>query len=185
MNGPVLLLSGVPGTGKSSLAQAWLYTFARGLHLPVDTLRELVVSGIAHPSLSADPEATRQFALARRVAFLAAALYAREGFAVALDDVWWPHDPDDLNAELLGGLNVSRVFLTAPLATVLERNRTRTGKPFEPHLLEPIIRALHGSMNPADFAAAGWHVVGSEGKALAHTLETVVQLTQTADSAPS
>ncbi|GGR04878.1 AAA family ATPase [Deinococcus ruber] len=175
MKGAVLLLSGVPGTGKSSLAQAWLRTFPRGLHLPVDTLRELVVSGIAHPSLSADPEAARQFALARRVAFSAAALYAHAGFAVAIDDVIWPHDPDALSAELLGGLSVSRLFLTAQLETVLERNRTRTGKPFEPEMLEPIIRVLHASMNPADFAAAGWQIISSEGKALAHTLETVLK----------
>lgn len=178
MNAPVLVLSGVPGTGKSSLAHAWLRTFPRGLHLPVDTLRELVVSGIAHPSLSADPEATRQFALARRVAFGAAALYAREGFAVAIDDVYWPHDPDVLSAELLGGLSVMRVFLTAPLETVLERNRTRIGKPFEPHTLEPIIRALHASMNPADFAAAGWQVVSSEGRRLEETLKEVQQLSR-------
>jgi chloramphenicol 3-O-phosphotransferase len=177
VNGPVLILSGVPGTGKSSLARAWLQTFVRGLHLPVDDLRELVVSGIAHPSLTDDPEASRQFALARRVAFGAAGLYAREGFAVAIDDVLWPHDPDALNAELLEGLTVTQIFLTASLETLLRRNRERSGKPFVPETLEPIIRALHIALVPEAFGAAGWHLVETEALTVGHTLDRISALT--------
>ena len=171
------MLSGVPGTGKSSLAHAWLQTFPRGLHLSVDDLRELVVSGIAHPSLTDNPEAIRQFALARRVAFGAAGLYAREGFAVAIDDVLWPHDPDTLSVELLVGLSVTRIFLTAALETVLKRHRERSGKPFEPERLEPIIRGLYAALLPEAFGAAGWHIVGTEGLSVCQTLNCISMLT--------
>ncbi|WP_424949505.1 AAA family ATPase [Deinococcus sp.] len=176
MNGPILLLSGVPGTGKSSLARAWLQTFPRGLHLPIDDLRELVVSGLAHPSLTDNPQAIRQFALARRVAFTAARLYAREGFAVAIDDVLWPHAPDMPSADLLAGLNVTRVFLAAPLETVLRRNRERSGKPFEPEALEPIIRALYGAMLPEAFGVVGWHIVNTEGLNVFQALKLISTL---------
>ncbi|MGY2895827.1 phosphotransferase-like protein [Deinococcus sp. UYEF24] len=177
MNGPVLILSGVPGTGKSSLARAWLQTFVRGLHLPVDDLRELVVSGMAPPSLTHDPEANRQFVLARRMAFGAAGSYAREGFAVTIDDVLWPHDPDTLNAELLRGLTVTQIFLTASLETLLRRNRERSGKPFGYETLEPVIRALHTALVPEAYRAAGWHLVETEGLTVEQTLNRISALT--------
>lgn len=177
MAGPILLLSGVPGTGKSSLARSWLRSVPLGLHLPVDDLRELVVSGLAHPSLTGDPEATRQFTLARRSAFGTAGLYARAGFAVAIDDVLWPHDPDDLQTELLPGFPSVRVFLAAPLDTVLRRNRERTSKAFAPELLEPVIRHLHGALRPELFAAAGWHVLDTGGRTMAEALAELSALT--------
>ena len=56
----------------------------------MDDLRELVVSGLVHPSLDHAPEAARQFALARRAAAFHARLYDEAGFAVVIDDVLWP-----------------------------------------------------------------------------------------------
>ena len=46
---PIFLLSGTPGAGKSSVATALMQHFEFGLHIPVDDLREWVVSGLADP----------------------------------------------------------------------------------------------------------------------------------------
>ncbi len=179
MTAPILILSGVPGAGKSSVARAWLQTFPRGLHLPVDDLRELVVSGTAHPSLQPNPEVTRQFSLARQVAFGAAHLYAREGFAVALDDVLWPHDPDTFLG-VAAQLPVTRVLLRPSLEAALRRNRERTHKPFDTATLAPIIEGLHAGMSPAAFKAAGWRVLDSSDLTLE---ETVARLRAWTDEA--
>ncbi len=45
----IFLISGTPGSGKSSVARALMQRFKQGVHLPVDDLRKMVVSGIAHP----------------------------------------------------------------------------------------------------------------------------------------
>jgi hypothetical protein len=66
--------------------------FARGVHLPVDDLREMVVSGIAHPVPTWTEETTRQFGLARGNAVLMARRYSSVGFAVAIDDVFSHRD---------------------------------------------------------------------------------------------
>ena len=39
------LILGMPAAGKSTVARALMARFARGLHLPVDDLRNIVVSG--------------------------------------------------------------------------------------------------------------------------------------------
>jgi adenylylsulfate kinase-like enzyme len=45
----ILLLTGLPGAGKTSVATALLQRFPFGIHIPVDDVRKWVVSGIAHP----------------------------------------------------------------------------------------------------------------------------------------
>ena len=84
---PIFLLTGTPGSGKSSVARALLQRFEFGLHLPVDDLREFVVSGIAHPVPTLTQETGRQFRLARMGTAMTAKLYAANHFAVVIDDV--------------------------------------------------------------------------------------------------
>ncbi len=124
-------MSGCPGAGKSSVSRALLARFPFGLHLPVDDLRELVVSGIAHPSLEHRPEAVRQFALARQAAAHHARLYAEAGFTVAIDDVLWPQDAA-VFLKALEGMHVHRVFLAPawrPHRPGMRPERERTSMP--------------------------------------------------------
>ena len=46
---PLFLITGTPGVGKTETARALMRRFPFGLHIPVDDLREWVVSGISHP----------------------------------------------------------------------------------------------------------------------------------------
>ncbi len=164
------MLSGSPGAGKSSVARALLGHHALGLHLPVDDLREFVVSGLVGPALDHPPEAVRQFGLARRAAAFHARLYAEAGFAVAVDDVLWPADLEAM-AVHWAGLEVRPVFLNPSLAVTQARNAARTGKTFDPRVLEPMIAALHPAMPPADYLAAGWRVLDTSALDVAETVE--------------
>ena len=89
---PPFLISGTPGSGKTTAARSLMQRFPFGLHLPVDELREWVVSGISQPVPEFTEETGRQFRLARGAVAQVAALYADAGFAVAIDDV--VHEPD-------------------------------------------------------------------------------------------
>ncbi|GGM06451.1 AAA family ATPase [Deinococcus aerophilus] len=167
------MLSGSPGAGKSSVARALLGHVPHGLHLPVDDLRELVVSGRVGPSLDHPPEAVRQFGLARRAAAFHARLYAEAGFAVVVDDVLWPADLDTM-ALHWQGLEVRPVFLNPSLAVTQARNAARTGKTFDPRILEPMIAALYPTMPPADYLAAGWRVLNTSALSVEDTVEALL-----------
>jgi len=128
------------------------------VHIPVDHLREFVVSGFASPLDPWTSEATQQFALARRTAARMAAEYSDAGFAVVIDDVIWresaeQHFPD------LRGRPLRKVALLPALEVALARNRTRVGKSLDTCLLEPVIRDLHRRFAQSCRPEDGWTVL--------------------------
>jgi chloramphenicol 3-O-phosphotransferase len=172
---PVFLLTGTPGSGKSSVSRVLLQTFEFGLHLPVDDLREFVVSGIAHP-IPGTSETARQFRLARAAAVNSAKLYARQGFAVVIDDVIFPDDAAPLEAELAAEFRVHKILLRPRLEVALERNATRDNKYFETSVLVPVIRELYQNMNPEAYRSAGWHLIDSSEHDVRTTVNQILEL---------
>ncbi|MBB5233513.1 AAA family ATPase [Deinococcus budaensis] len=169
------MVSGSPGAGKSTVARALLQRFALGLHLPVDDLRDFVVSGHAPPRLDHPPEAARQFWLARTAAAHTARLYADAGFVVAVDDVLWPADLG-LFTPHWAGLDVRPVLLAPGLAVAHERNATRTTKAYDTRTLVPLIDALHPQMPPDAYREAGWAVVDSARLSAEETVDALLAL---------
>ncbi|MGW2299717.1 AAA family ATPase [Streptomyces sp. NPDC001809] len=82
-----VLLAGIPGSGKSTVAAALAARFARAAHIEVDGLQSLIVSGGHWPSPDGDPEADRQILLRARNACLLAGSFAAAGFLPVVDDV--------------------------------------------------------------------------------------------------
>lgn len=179
---PIFIVTGAPGAGKSSVAAALMRRFPRGLHLPVDDLREMVVSGIAHPVPEWTDETGRQFALARRAAARVARIYAEAGFAVAIDDVIGPAEARSLLVEPLADYPVRKILLRPSVAIALERNAARLNKQFDTAVLEGAIRFAHESADLAEFAAHDWRIVDSTELTLDETVDII--LAEDATSAP-
>jgi chloramphenicol 3-O-phosphotransferase len=123
----VLILTGPPSAGKSTVAQALAERYDRVAHVEVDVLRHFVTpTGYVHPW--GPPEAwQRQEALAVRNACVLAANFLAERLAVIIDDV--VIGADELKAYMEGltatGAALHYVRLLPSLAACLERNAGR------------------------------------------------------------
>ena len=177
LSSPVFLITGAPGSGKSTVAAALVRRFPIGLHIPVDDLREWVVSGIAHPVPAWTNETTRQFRLARQAAAQVAALYAAAGFAVAIDDVLFLGEAEAIFVASLAGFEVYKVILQPALDVALARNAERTNKNFDTSVLTEVTRSVHRALAGQDFAGSGWIVIDSSRLSVEDTVDEILRRT--------
>ncbi len=118
---PIFLIVGGPAVGKSTASRALAGTFPRGVHIPVDNLRDMVVSGQALPGPEWPDELVLQIRLARETAVGMALRYATEGFTVVIDDFI---DPNGLVE--YAGLHTVPTFHAAVLWASEEEMHRRT-----------------------------------------------------------
>ncbi len=146
----VILISGPPAAGKSTLARALAERDPLSIVIPVDAVREWVVGGLLMPFPEWTEATAEQYCLGEDAAADVARRYFGQGFTVYLDHCRLPHNIDQWVERSLGGLPVRKVALVPPLEVNLERNRSRTNKAFEPRLLDPIVTEVHEAYRAAD-----------------------------------
>jgi tRNA uridine 5-carbamoylmethylation protein Kti12 len=136
----VLILTGPPAAGKSTVAQALAERYDRVAHVRVDALRHFVTpTGYVHPW---GPPAAwqRQQRLAIRNACALALNFLEERFAVIVDDIVTTREEVDLYLGALepAGVRVHLVRLLPRLDVCKERNRVRAGERIPERRLEAV-----------------------------------------------
>jgi protein tyrosine phosphatase (PTP) superfamily phosphohydrolase (DUF442 family)/predicted kinase len=174
---PLFLITGTPGSGKTATASALMRRFPFGLHIPVDDLREWVVSGISQPVPEFTEETGRQFRLARGAAVQVATLYANAGFAVAIDDVIHDAETKTCFVDSLAPRTVLKVLLQPPLEVVLSRNANRTSKGFDTSVLADAIRGNHHSLGEQNRADLGWILIDNGELNVEQTVDAILETT--------
>ena len=169
------MITGTPGAGKSATAAALMRRFPFGLHIPVDDLREWVVSGIAQPVPEFTEETGRQFRLARGAAVQVAAIYTDAGFAVAIDDVVHEPDAEACFVAPLAPRTVYKVLLQPPLEVALARNAGRTNKDFDPSVLIEAVRGNHRSLSDVNCPEARWIVTDNGELSQEQTVDAILE----------
>ncbi len=135
--GLLLLFGGPAGGGKSTLAAAWCATRPRAVHIQLDRVRELIVSGRAEPQQGGALQ-SEQYELSVAACCSLARVFVEAGYDVAVDDVLPPPAFEAHWRPALDGLSWRTVIVVPSLEETLQRSHAR-GK----RVLEEIIRRQH------------------------------------------
>jgi cytidylate kinase len=84
---PIVLVTGIPASGKSTVAELLSRRFARGVHVKGDVFRRMVVAGREEMTAEPTEEAWAQLRLRYRLGAATAEAYHDEGFSVVVQDV--------------------------------------------------------------------------------------------------
>lgn len=166
---------GTPASGKSTVSKALMQRFLQGIHIPVDDLRHMVVSGLSDMAVLVPPATLEQVRLARETACSMARNYSDNEFAVAIDDFWYSDKPDEVYCQKIGQ-RITRVLLLPSLETTLQRlySRNPNEGSFK-KVLEPVIRQLHTEI--AAHPKTKWLVIDSSDLSVEATVDRILEET--------
>jgi hypothetical protein len=159
-SGAAYVVAGPPAVGKSTVARLLAGAATRGVHVPVDDLREMVVSGLVLPSPDWPAVLADQVAAAREVALTALTAYAVRGYTVVIDDFV---DPAGLREydDVVGSGAVTAVVLRpdpeAAIGRARQREVTAEGAAYITEGVR-MVSALLEDLLPR-LTTVGWHVV--------------------------
>jgi predicted kinase len=123
-----VLLSGLPGAGKSTVAAALARRWSRSVHLNGDEVGErFIVRGFVPPEGPPVDEAAAQLLLRRRHLCLLARSFETAGFRVIVDDVVVSPEILDLYRHLLDG-PLQFVQLTPDIEVLATRDAVETSR---------------------------------------------------------
>ncbi len=157
---PIVLLTGPPGGGKSTVGRLVAEAFERSVHIEADVVRESIVGGFIHPSPDMfGDEGVEQFALQREIVVQWALRKAEAGYVPVIDDAPIPPSGhfEQQYAPLLALPSTRPIILRADGDVVRARIRARSG-PFDEILVTAVDRAL-GFLDDLD--QERWHTVDS------------------------
>jgi predicted kinase len=173
-------LAGPPAVGKSTTARALAARFEKSIHIPVDDLRGMVVSGLVLPSGDWSSELVEQLTLARQTVVEMALIYHEAGYTVVIDDFWDPNSRLREYDRLFTEAYAHKIILLPNQAAAISRNIQRSHSDEGNEYIEAGIRLVYRHLDneAADLIKEGWQVVDTTDKIINDTVDHIMGLIQ-------
>ena len=139
MTAPLIILSGPPGSGKTTVGALLAQEFARSTHVLGDHFYRYIIGDWKDPTT---PESNDQNAIVVDISTQAACSYAHAGYTTILDGVYGPWWHDRMLA-ITQDCELHYVVLRADLATSLDRAVNRSDEPAP----EAVVRTMHAQFD--------------------------------------
>jgi predicted kinase len=175
---PIYLIVGPPAVGKSTTSRRLSARFSKSIHIPVDDLRMMVVSGLLLPDVVWSEDLAKQITLARSSAATMALNYHAAGYMVVLDDFWDANYRSDYRA-LLSHPNFHKVVLFPSQAEAHQRNMNRSGDNPARAYIDEGIRIVYQQINSAvpPLPQDGWLVFDTTSLSVDETVAAILNQT--------
>ncbi|MBI5960435.1 MAG: AAA family ATPase [Chloroflexi bacterium] len=175
---PIFLVVGTPAVGKSTTSRALAARFPKSLHIPVDDMRDMVVSGLVLPGAVWSDDLTQQINLARTSVAHMALTYHQAGFVVVIDDFWDPNHRSDYQT-LLSHPHLHKILLYPGQDEAHQRNLQRSGENPARAYIDEGIQIVYQQLNDiiSQLAQEGWAVVDTTILSVEAAVTTILQLT--------
>lgn len=132
----VLVLTGPPGAGKTTVGRILAERWVPGVHLAVDQLMDSIRSGLISPM---DPASAHQNRVVLRAAAETAAAFALGGYHVVMEGIVGPWYLEDVNEVLCGhGLGLDYAVLWASDDELVGRVQGRPHQPVAPEVISKL-----------------------------------------------
>jgi gluconate kinase len=166
----IVLITGMAGSGKSTVGRLVAEHFSKSLFIQVDQLRGMMVKGRSVPGKGLTEETYQQFQWARTTASYMAHLYASQGVDVVIDDVCFPPNFVEQYTALFKIPEVHRVLLFPNAPALIERIKKRAG-PWD-HILVNEVPMVYSYLEP--MPKDGWIVLDSGDLTIEQTVHEVL-----------
>jgi predicted kinase len=168
----IFILAGAPAVGKSTAAQALAAEFEKSIHISVDNIRDMVVSGLILPSGNWSQGLIEQLSLARESVVQMAITYNKAGFVVVIDDFWDPNSRLLEYSRLFQESNVHKVLLFPSQQTAEERNLKRAGSEYIAEGIRTVYENL--KTEAANLEQQGWIIADTTDKTVEATVTHIL-----------
>ena len=172
----IFLVAGAPAVGKSTTAHALAAQFEKSIHISVDNIREMVVSGLIYPGSNWGQELIEQLELARESVTQMAITYNKAGFVVVIDDFWDPNSRLLEYSHLFQKPNVHKILLFPSQQAAEERNLKRSGVDDGNKYIADGIRIVyeHLKADVINLKQQGWIVADTTDKTVEATVKHIL-----------